>query len=937
MKSRLIISIFIICSITTSNAQQSPLNVLQTNNVFTVQLTLPQYNVRDTSLVNLFDTQEIFQYIKITEFGCTADVGFPILPQITVDLPIAWQASNLQIIMTNPITEEITLNKRIIPMQEDIRNVDVPPAFKLNQSYYSSNGNMYDFRWKLSEPYVVFGKKGISLSLFPFVYNPQTNKVIVLKQATFTLSYQLNGSQPIPPIGSTVSETRENYLSNFFNNSSITNSSNIIYRSSVLNTAEVVKGRYLMITHPSFQTTLQSFADYKRNLGFEVTVVSTSTTGNTVETIKSYIQNRYDNPETRPDYLLLVGDHEHIPASDGNSSGEEINNPITDLYYSCLDGDDLIADVIIGRFSVSSTVELSNILIKSTFMEMNLHRLDKKVKLVTGKDRDCDHIAIPWFCNMAKSYMENSFKSGHEFAEKKTFTPLGYSSQKLYQPNNTQIANSVNDNPLFFIYSGHGYFTYLAGGSFDIFESSINSYSNTHFPFVFSFACKTGNFAYSSPCIGEHFIRNVRGGIIYFGSSVTSLTESDKIIEKSIFGESFKDETNIGMIVKLGMEHYKNRFWSFLNATNRYLKAYNLLGDPSLNKNGEKVLSVPFVQYTSTATLQNPSNIPVTWSVTGNFLLSNPTNNSVTISRIGVGSGTVTAQFAGLGAAVEDIITNDFSISGPSTLYSQATYTIDNLPPGAAVEWSVTQPYIAPTIYVQNSGTVILTNHYGIDGIGTHGTLQAVVTVGNQQITLTKDILFGWAVASIGKSRLDMRPGEYILEANTTNDPNTSITSTWSVTGPSAALVDFPYPEDASYADKAGRLKVLEVYTPGYYTVCATANDGNYTTQPYCTDFYIDDYKPAGGMFSLSPNPVTTSVTITMDETKLLNSNIQRTVTNPKSGNWQIQLWNSSGLVKQVETNQTSYRLDLTGVPPGFYYVHVIKDGQTYRRQLVVQ
>ena len=63
-----------------------------------------------------------------------------------------------------------------------------------------------------------------------------------------------------------------------------------------------------------------------------------------------------------------------------------------------------------------------------------------------------------------------------------------------------------------------------------------------------------------------------------------------------------------------------------------------------------------------------------------------------------------------------------FSISGPSTLYSQATYTIDNLPPGAAVQWSVTQPYIAPTISVQNSGTVILTNHYGIDGIGTHGT-----------------------------------------------------------------------------------------------------------------------------------------------------------------------------------------------------------------------
>ena len=277
------------------------------------------------------------------------------------------------------------------------------------------------------------------------------------------------------------------------------------------------------------------------------------------------------------------------------------------------------------------------------------------------------------------------------------------------------------------------------------------------------------------------------------------------------------------------------------------------------------------------------------------------------------------------------------TISGPSTLYSQATYTIDNLPEGAAVQWSVSPSTINPTISILNAGSIQLKNNYGIDGIGTHGTLQAVVTVGNQQIALTKDILFGWDVASIGKSRLDMRPGEYILEANTTNDPNTSITSTWSVTGPSAALVDFPYPDDAGYADKAGRLKVLEVYTPGYYTVCATANDGNYTTQPYCTDFYIDDYKPAGGMFSLSPNPATTSVTITMDETKLLNTTTQRTVTNPKSDYWQIQLWNSFGLIKTVQTDQKKYQLDLSGLSPGFYYVLVIREGKTYRRQLMVQ
>jgi len=53
---------------------------------------------------------------------------------------------------------------------------------------------------------------------------------------------------------------------------------------------------------------------------------------------------------------------------------------------------------------------------------------------------------------------------------------------------------------------------FLAGGSFSIFESNIEGATNTIFPFIFSFACITGNFAYSEPCIGESFIRAEKKG-----------------------------------------------------------------------------------------------------------------------------------------------------------------------------------------------------------------------------------------------------------------------------------------------------------------------------------------------------------------------------------------------------------------------------------------
>lgn len=184
---------------------------------------------------------------------------------------------------------------------------------------------------------------------------------------------------------------------------------------------------------------------------------------------------------------------------------------------------------------------------------------------------------------------QDKLEEGHDYVVDYTFIPEGYNCQKLYQPDIMEAIAAMNDNPLFYIYSGHGSFKYLAGGSFSIFESNIEGATNTIFPFIFSFACITGNFAYSEPCIGESFIRaEKKGGIAYFGSSVNSCFNSDIAIEEKIFGDAFTDEDHISAIVNLGMQRYWQRFWSVMNRdrTKRYMKAYNLLGDPSINIHG---------------------------------------------------------------------------------------------------------------------------------------------------------------------------------------------------------------------------------------------------------------------------------------------------------------------------------------------------------------
>lgn len=94
---------------------------------------------------------------------------------------------------------------------------------------------------------------------------------------------------------------------------------------------------------------------------------------------------------------------------------------------------------------------------------------------------------------------------------------------------------------------------------------------------------------------------------------------------------------------------------------------------------------------------------------------------------------------------------------------------------------------------------------------------------------------------------------------------------------------------------------------------------------------------------TLSPNPASDFVTVSVNDSergefKLLDSdNLILESVSSLTSSYEIQLWNSSGLVKTIQTDQKKYQLDLSGLSPGFYYVLVIREGKTYRRQLMVQ
>ncbi|MEA3443904.1 MAG: C25 family cysteine peptidase [Bacteroidota bacterium] len=544
---------------------QNVISIITNEDGFIIDFTLPSYQVTDTNIYEAYGINQDYSFIDIEYSGEMVDSGYPNLPQYTFDLHIPDDATTFNVSVSNKQTSTQYLTNKILPAQDVYKDDSL--VFAYDTGYYASNGALFLFDYQISDTFDIMGANGIGFSIFPFHYNPGADSLEITQSCRFTITHNGSSSLLLKP-DSANSAVKNHYLGNVFENYPTPKNS------------PVNMGKYLIITDPAFESTLLYFANYKRNIGYDVTVVTTTVTGSTTYDIKDYLQLQYNNISTRPDYVLLVGDQSDIPASGGNIMGDVKNDPITDLNYARLGGSDYFADVFLGRFSVSSIPELQNIINKIIYMETNIHLFDKKAKFLAGEE--------------SSNWMENQFENGHEYVIEETFDPEGYTCQKLYQPNDADAIAAISDNPLFYIYSGHGSFTDMAGGSFSIDYSAINSATNTVFPFVFSFACKTGNFAHPSyTCIGERWIRNSIGGVAYFGSSVNTMANSDKAIEKKIFGDAFTDEEQISAIINLGMKRYWSRFWSFWNRkrTKRYMKAYNLLGDPSINILGTGCIS----------------------------------------------------------------------------------------------------------------------------------------------------------------------------------------------------------------------------------------------------------------------------------------------------------------------------------------------------------
>jgi hypothetical protein len=266
------------------------------------------------------------------------------------------------------------------------------------------------------------------------------------------------------------------------------------------------------------------------------------------------------------------------------------------------------------------------------------------------------------------------------------------------------------------------------------------------------------------------------------------------------------------------------------------------------------------------------------------------------------------------------------TLSGPSQICDQGTYTINNLPLNSIINWSYSSNLNLSSGEGTNTATFIAN--------GTNSSsafVKATININGEIFELTKNISrIGNEVAMIGV--FDYYTGyqlgapynlstRYYIRAMLNDPPSGSSNYRWTVTPPPGSELS------------------LMIYI-GQSILFNTSFEGSYRFQlrylggcgwsTTSKDIYF-----GGGInsFSMYPNPATEVLTIELNEEVIPEMRMFTT----SNVDYQIQLWNEySGLVRTINTNEKVKQISLQGLSKGMYFVHLIKNEKTLQKQILI-
>ena len=276
------------------------------------------------------------------------------------------------------------------------------------------------------------------------------------------------------------------------------------------------------------------------------------------------------------------------------------------------------------------------------------------------------------------------------------------------------------------------------------------------------------------------------------------------------------------------------------------------------------------------------------------------------------------------------------SISGSTVVCNQETYTIQDLPSGASVQWSTSNGNLQLV-----SGQGMRTAVFRKNGTG-ECTIRATLRSTTLNITPTLELWAGpvkTLVRAVGKDSDSQFDSSTSLNIDLLGGLGLNNTVEFAAMRGSHHVIDVTWelknetPDVISLGGHGPLVTVSPIKTGvGHFRMTAIdKNCGRGTTA------YVDVRISSKYHISLSPNPATDVVTLKLTEPDdgILSPQGQGSTTRGVTSTYEIQLWNGLTMLRSFKTNQLTFQIPIAGLPTGLYFVRVIKDGQTYTEKLI--
>lgn len=289
-------------------------------------------------------------------------------------------------------------------------------------------------------------------------------------------------------------------------NSYITGDFLPLYRSAVVNFTlperKPVRGGMIVVYADTFETVIDSFVQWKKQLGYRIIKIPLSSIGQypTAQEIKNFIADIYFSTEPRPSYLVLIGDA-NIP---GGIPTHFYEGDASDFTYGTLYGNDYLPEILVARIPVRTLYEAQIALYKSIYYEREPDTTKnwfKRALLVAG-------------VYMHGGDIVNSTKLTKLWARMRLleggFTQVD--TVFYYNPPGTggtadDITEAINNGVSIVNYRG---WSNTSGWTYpQYYLDHLGGLNNGRMlPVFFSLSCGTGNFVCTNdPCFGEALIR----------------------------------------------------------------------------------------------------------------------------------------------------------------------------------------------------------------------------------------------------------------------------------------------------------------------------------------------------------------------------------------------------------------------------------------------